>query len=56
MNKTIKTADLAWMIRHAIDGKPLHSGKCVASMEMDGTITVQTVNGIYTVKITRNRR
>jgi hypothetical protein len=54
--KPIKTVDLAWLIRNTIDGKSIHGWKCIASMEMDATITVQAHDGsVHTVKVTRRR-
>ena len=49
-------SDVAWLIRDTIDGKSRKGCLCMASMEMDETITVQTADGgIFTVKVTRRK-
>lgn len=52
--------DIAWLIRDTIDGNyvpmPNRKHRCIASMEMDGSVTVQ-VDGVsvFTVKVARRR-
>jgi hypothetical protein len=38
-------SDLAWLIRDSIDGKKAGKRLCIASMEIDETITVQIMDG-----------
>lgn len=56
----LTAVDIAWLIRDSIDGNyvpmPNRKHRCIASMEMDGSVTVQ-VDGIsvFTVKVARRR-